>query len=205
MSRKLFLAALAGSMVLSFAAFAQPAKDIGRAPPGSYKLETAHSQVQFSISHMGLTDFHGRFNTLSGTLNLDSNQPERSATTITIQMDSLDTPSPELNSELKGSRVFGAQEFPTATFKSTSIQRTGPNTGKITGDLTLKGVTKPVTLDVTFNGGMRNPIKPVYDVGFTGHTMIKRSDFNLTGMIWSAFVGDDVELTIEAMFEQEKD
>jgi polyisoprenoid-binding protein YceI len=206
MLRILFSAALAGGVLLSGATMAQTAqKEIGRAPTGVYELDAAHSQILFGISHIGLTDYHGRFDKLSGTLNLDASQPEKSATTITIDTGSVDTPSAELNDILKGSSVFATNQFPTATFKSTSVVRTGPDTGKITGQLTIRGVTKPVTLDVVFNGGQTDPLKGIFDVGFSAKTTIKRSDFGLTGMIWGSFVGDEVTLEIEALFGQEKE
>ncbi len=204
--RIFFPATLAACAVFSCGAMAQTAQtDIGRAPNGAYELDLAHSQLLFGISHIGLTSYHGRFDKLSGTLNLDSGQPERSATSITIDTGSVDTPSAELNDILKGSSVFATSQFPTASFKSTSITRTGPTTGKIVGALTIRGVTKPVTLDVVFNGGLVDPLKGVFDVGFTAKATLKRSDFGLTGMIWEPFVGDEVTLVIEALFAQEKE
>lgn len=107
--------------------------------------------------------------------------------------------------DLTSSAVFDAAQFPAATFKSTSIVRTGPTSGKITGNLTIKNVTKPVTLDATFNGGRPNPMNNSYALGFSATATIKRTDFGLTGMVWEPFVSDDVQLTIQAMFQQQKD
>jgi polyisoprenoid-binding protein YceI len=181
-------------------------QDPSHAPTGAYQLETAHSQLLFSVLHIGLTDYYGRFDKLSGTLSFDSHQPEKSSVSITIDMSSIDTPSKELERELTGSSFFDTKQFATANFKSTSITRTGPNTGRIAGDLTLKNVTKPVTLDVTFNGGEKNPMNDAYALGFRGTATIKRSDFGLTGMIWEPFLSnDDVQLIIEAMFQHKKD
>jgi polyisoprenoid-binding protein YceI len=179
--------------------------DVKQAPTGRYALAKSHSQVLFAIRHEGLTNYHGRFDTLSGTLNFDSAQPEKSVVSVTIETGSVDTPSPELNSTLAGKSVFDAQDFPTATFQSTSIVRTGANTGKITGNLTIKNITKPITLDATFNGGRADPMSSAYAIGFSASTSIKRSDFGLTGMVWEPFVGDNVTLTIEAMFQQQKE
>ena len=195
------------ALAFSTAACAQNVNtDVAKAPTGTYQLEQSHSLVIFSIAHMGLTDYYGRFDKLSGTLNFDSGTPEKSATNITIDTTSVDTPSERLNNELKGSGVFVADKFPTATFKSTSIVRTGPNTGKITGDLTIKDVTKPVVLDTVFRAGSPPSFLTGggYALGFHATTTIHRADFGLTGTIWSGFVGDDVNLTIEAMFVQEK-
>ncbi len=186
--------------------FAQSvSKDISRAPNGAYQLETAHSQVLFSVLHLGLTDYYGRFDKVSGMLNLDANQPERSAISVSIDTSSVDTPSSRTADELKGPSVFDVAQFGSAAFRSTSIVRTGPNTGRITGDLTIKNVTRPVMLDVTFNGGEQNPLNDAYAIGFRATASIKRSDFGLTTAPWSSFVSDDVELVIEAMFQHEKD
>lgn len=106
---------------------------------------------------------------------------------------------------MPGRRCSNSAHFPQATFKSTKVERTGANTGRMTGDLTLRGVTKPVTFDVTFNGGLASPMGGAgYDLGFHATTVIKRSDFGLTSMGWSDFVGNDVKLTIEALFVQQK-
>jgi polyisoprenoid-binding protein YceI len=101
--------------------------------------------------------------------------------------------------------VFDATKYPTATFKSTSVTRTGANTGTITGDLTLHGVTKSVTLDATFGGLTTDPFSGADDIGFHATATVKRTDFGLTGMVWESVVGDDVKLTIEAMFQHSKD
>src|SRR6201994_1373680 len=137
-------------LALTGAAWASPSSDVKKAPTGSYSLETRHSLVVFAIPHLGITDYYGRFDKLSGSLNFNAGQPEKSSVNIAIDMSSIDVPSHELVGELMGTGVFNATAFPTATFKSTSVTRTGTNTGTITGNLTLHGVTKPVTLDVTF-------------------------------------------------------
>ena len=186
----------------SFAA--DVSKDPASAPGGTYKLETEHSLVLFSVLHMGLTDYYGRFDKLQGSLSFDGSAPEKSAAVITIDTNSVDTPSARLNDILKDNSVFATTQYPTATFKSSTITRTGPDTGRIEGILTIKGITKPVTLDAVFRGGGPNPVNGNYALGFHATTTIKRSDFDMTGAVWSPFVSDDVTLTIEAMFEQEK-
>jgi len=174
--------------------------DPAKAPSGVYSVNAGHTQVLFSILHLGLTDYFGRFDKVSGTMNYDGNRPERSSVNISVDMTSLDLPSPRLADDVKN--VFGVQQYPAATFKSISIARTGPNTGRMSGLLTIRDVTKPVTLDVTFNGGELNQMGGGYALGFRATGTIKRSDFGLTQMIWSRFVADDVHLIIEAMFDQ---
>jgi polyisoprenoid-binding protein YceI len=179
--------------------------DSKQAPTGRYTVDPRHTQILFSIVHTGTVDYYGRFDRISGTLNYDSQQPEKSKVTITIDMTSVDTPSSTLNTELASPSTFDAAKFPTATFASTSITRTGPTTGKITGNLTLKNITRPVTLDVTFHGGAMNPMSNAYMMGFAATTTIKRTDFGVTGMRWEPMVSDDVKLVIEALFQQQKD
>jgi len=193
-----------GAMIAAPALAQGISKDPSQAPSGAYRLETTHSQLLFAIPHFGLTNYYGRFDRLSGTLNFDSHQPEKSAVSISVETASVDTPSGELNNELKSANVFDAGNFPTVTFKSTSVTRTGPDSGTITGDLTIKGVTKQVTLDAVFGGGAPNPMGDSYALGFHAKATIKRSDFGMTGMMWNSMVGDEVALTIEALFDQEK-
>ncbi len=206
MTRLLVPAVLVLALAIVPPAAAQSvSKNASRAPNGSYQLEPNHSQLLFSVVHLGLTDYYGRFDTLSGTLNFDANQPERSAVSITVDMTSVDTPSTRLSEELKAPTAFNTAQFGTASFKSTAIVRTGPDTGRITGDLTIKNVTRPVTLDATFNGGGLNPMNNSYALGFHATASFKRSDFGLTTMPWSSFVSDDVQLLIEAMFQKPKE
>jgi polyisoprenoid-binding protein YceI len=183
-------------------ASAQVSQNPERSPQGIYQLEERHTQVLFAIRHIELTNFEGRFDKASGSMTFDPRNPQFSTVSVTIDMSSIDTPNTELNGELKS--VFNVAQYPTATFQSTAINLTGPATGKITGNLTLNGVTKPVTLDVTFIGGRDNPMNGNAALGFSATAMIHRADFKLDQMIWSGAVGADVNLTINALFEQKK-
>lgn len=198
---------LAACIVLACAspALAESSQDPKHAPTGTYALETRHSQLLFAIPHLGIADYYGRFDKLSGSLTFNSGAPEKSQVSVTIDMTSVDTPSHELIGELIGQNVFNTSQFPTATFKSTAIEKTGPNSGKITGDLTLHGVTKSVTLDATFGGVTQDPFSGADDLGFQATATIKRTDFGITGMVWEGIVGDDVKLIIEAMFQHKRD
>jgi polyisoprenoid-binding protein YceI len=201
--RNIALAALALALCAIAPASGQTvSKDPARAPAGTYVANEDHTQVLFSILHLGLTEYHGRFDKISGTLTFDAKLPERSAVSITIDAGSLDTTSDKLNNTLK--TIFRVQQFPTAVFKSTSITHTGVDTGRISGMLTIRDVTKPVILDVTFNGGGTPPLSSGYSLGFHATGTIRRSDFGVDQMIWSRFVGDEVNLTIEAQFDQQK-
>ena len=202
--RSIVMACMAFAFAATAAAAQQVSVDPKQAPTGRYTMETAHSQLLFAIVHLGLTNYYGRFDHLSGTLNFNSAEPQKSVVTVAIDMTSIDTPSSKLAGDLAGAAVFDANTFPSASFTSRSITRTGPNSGKITGDLTIKNVTKSVTLDATFTGGRLNPMSDSYALGFHATATIKRSDFQLTSTPWSPFVSDDVNLIIEAMFLQQK-
>ncbi|HVZ90947.1 MAG TPA: YceI family protein [Rhizomicrobium sp.] len=198
------LAASLAYLLLAGPALAQSSQDPKQAPTGAYTLDSRHSQVLFAIPHLGVTDYHGRFDKVTGSLNYNAGAPEKSSTSVIIDMTSIDTPSRELTGELMGPNVFKTADFPTAAFKSTSIVRTGPTSGKITGDLTIRGVTKPVTLDATFGGLTTDPFSGADDIGFRATATIKRADFGLTGMVWEPVVGEEVTLTIEALFQHPK-
>jgi polyisoprenoid-binding protein YceI len=171
-------------------------------PAATYTIDPRHTQIIFSIRHMGLSTFYSRFGHVTGTLAFDPAQPGKSALNAQIDLTNIDTHVPELDKELSTS-FFHADKFPTATFVSTQSVKTGMNTGTVTGNLTIDGVTRPVTLNVTFNGGRNSPmpLQP-YRIGFNATGMIKRSDFGLTHVIWSGLVSDEVSLMIECELEK---
>ena len=203
--RRLISVAALTFLVLATTAIAQVSTDPKQAPAGAYQLETRHTQVLFAIPHFGITNYYGRFDKASGSLNFDPSDPAKSAVSITIDTTSVDMMSQELMNTVQQAAIFDSGHFPQATFKSTSATRTGPNTGTVTGDLTIKNITKPVTFNVTYNGGLKSPMGSAFVIGFHGTATIKRSDFSMTNMIWSPMVGDDVQLIVEAMFTQAKE
>ncbi|HUB85834.1 MAG TPA: YceI family protein [Rhizomicrobium sp.] len=173
------------------------------AKAGTYKIDPNHTQIIFAIRHEGLSTFYGRFSKISGGMNFDPAAPQASVLNVAIDMTGIQTHVDDLDNELRDN-VFDAKKYPTATFVSTGIVKTGDNTGTVTGNLTLNGVTRPVTLDVTFNGGRSAPIPfQPYRIGFDATATIHRADFGLDGMIWSGFVGDDVTLMIESEMEKQ--
>jgi polyisoprenoid-binding protein YceI len=172
------------------------------AKAGTYTIDPDHTQVIFAIRHEGLSTFYGRFSKISGGLTFDPASPQTSALNVTIDMTGIETHVDALDKELRDS-VFNAEKFPTATFVSTGITKTSDNAGTVTGNLTLNGITKPVTLTVTFNGGRNSPIPfQPYRIGFDATGTIHRADFGLDGMVWSGFVGNDVTLMIESEMEK---
>jgi polyisoprenoid-binding protein YceI len=205
MVRLIAAAALAGAFSLPVLApaFAQvPTADTNPAAAhaGSYSVEPGHTRVLFSINHMGFTTYYGNFTGVSGTLKLDPKKPAASSVEVSIPTASVSTTNTVLDGELKAADWFDAAKYPAITFKSTKITPTGHGGAKITGDLTMHGVTKPVVLTAKFNAGGVNPLDHNYTVGFDATTTLKRSAFGVAKYV--PLVGDEVTVTISAAFEQ---
>jgi polyisoprenoid-binding protein YceI len=166
---------------------------------GTYKVESYHTQVGFSLSHFGFTNYSGLFSGATGSLRLDPSNPATSRLDVTIPVQSILTTVPALTDELKGDKWFDATKFPQATFTSTNVTvgRDGETT--ITGNLTLHGVTKPIILHAHLLGAGVNPIDKAYTVGFEASGTIKRSDFGISQYLPA--LGDEVQLSIAGAFE----
>ncbi|MEP2827898.1 YceI family protein [Parvibaculum sp.] len=161
----------------------------------TYQIDTSHTYLGFEINHLGFSTTYGRFSDVSGTINLDEENPEASSVDVKIVPASVYTGHEERDEHLRGEDFFSVEEFPDMSFKSTSIERTGEETGKITGDLTMHGVTKPVTLDTTFTKKGDYPMQEgMKAVGFNATTSLKRSDFGIDKYV--PMVGDEVTITI---------
>ncbi len=191
----LSLAAIAG--MSASAAAPGPAFDSIKA--GTYKVESYHTQVGFSLSHFGFTNYSGLFSSATGSLRLDPTHPDTSKLDVTIPVDSIITTVPKLTDELKGDKWFDVAKFPQATFTSTSVALTSGGEATITGNLTLHGVTKPVVLHAHLVGAGVNPLDKAYTVGFQASGTIKRSDFGVS--LYAPALGDEVELSIAGAFE----
>lgn len=192
--------ACVGGLIVSASAGAQPANTTFAAvQPGAYAIEPVHTRILFSLSHLGTSTWYGDFTHASGSAKIDPAHPGASSVEVSVPVDSVSTTNAALDAELKGADWFDAAKFPTMTFKSRQITATGPNQGQIVGDLTLHGVTRPVTLQVTFHGVGPNPMTHAYTAGFDATGVIKRSDFGVAKYAPS-IVGDDVTLIISAPF-----
>lgn len=165
------------------------------AAPDKYSFDPAHTQILFSVSHLGFSHSHGRFNTFDGSFNFDEKTPETSSVTVAIDTDSVDMGSKEWDDAVKADALLNAKKFPKMTFKSTSVTKTDEKTGTVTGDLTLLGVTKPVTLNVTFNKSGNHPYTKNHLAGFSASATLKRSEFGMAKYLPD--VGDEVTITIE--------
>lgn len=166
--------------------------------PGVYKLDPAHANIIFSVSHLGFSIHYGRFNKISGSLEIDPKAPETARTFISIDTGSVDTNSAELDEKLRARSMFNSEAHPIATFESTSLHITGEKSATINGFLNIKGNRKPVTLNATFIGSGTNPLTGLQTIGFSGEAKILRSDFGMND--WLPLVGDEVTLLLEAEF-----
>jgi polyisoprenoid-binding protein YceI len=185
---------------LALALFSMPA--LAETPAGAttYAIDTSHTYLGFEIDHLGFSTTYGRFTDVSGTITFNEGNPEASSVEVQIVPASLYTGHEERDKHVRGEDFLNVEAFPEMSFKSTAIERTGEKTGKITGDLTLHGVTKPVTLDATFRKMGDYPMQEgVQAIGFDATGSLKRSDFGIETFLPA--VGDEVTLTIslEAM------
>lgn len=162
----------------------------------TYTLDPNHTTVIWKATHFGFSQPHGLFPLVEGTVTLDETAPASSKVNVTIKTANIATGIAKFDEHLKSKDFFDVEKYPTATFKSTKVVPTGDKTAKVTGDLTLLGVTKPVTLDVVFNHKGAHPMTQKQTVGFTATGMIKRSEFGINYALPA--VSDDVPLTIEA-------
>jgi polyisoprenoid-binding protein YceI len=174
----------------------------GAAPDGDYILDPAHTSIIWSVSHVGLSNYTGRFDAVSGALQFDRDNPENSHVGIVVDPASVNTGDAEFDQEIakKGS-YFNAGDFPQIRFVSTGIIKTGENTGDLTGDLSFRGVTLPVTLNVVFNGAGKSIGHKGKTLGFSAQGNLLRSDFGL-GHLISFGIGDEVTLVIETEFNE---
>ena len=171
-------------------------------PSGRYLLDPDHTSVLFKIGHLGYSLYVGRFNSVRATLDYDRDKPGQSELLVTIDPNSIDTGNDKLEATLTGKGYFDVSDNPQAMYAAKSIMIVDERHGVLNGELTLLGVTKPVPLDVVFNGGARNSLTGKYTIGFTATGSLKRSDFGMKTLI--PLVSDEVYLEINVEFEREQ-
>ncbi len=159
----------------------------------TYKIDSAHTYVVFKVNHLGMANNYGRFNDISGKIVFDDKDPSKSSIDIEIQAASIDTANQKRDDHLRGPDFFNAKQFPVIAFKSKSVKKTGTNTFDITGDLTMHGVTKPLSFVFTKTGEGKDPWGNNRAGGEATFT-IKRSDFGMTYSIGPS--GDEVMLLV---------
>ena len=167
---------------------------------GTYAIDPNHSRMGFVARHAMVTKVRGSFDRFEGTAVIDGEDPSRSSVTVSIDAASIDTRNEQRDAHLRSNDFLAMDEFPTLTFVSTAARRTGADTVEITGDLTIRGVTRPVTVPFTFQGAAVDPFGQ-HRVGFEGSATINRQDFGVT---WNAaletggvLVSDKITLEFE--------
>ena len=188
----------------ALAAFALPqtaaAETDFDAPSGEYVTDAGHRYITFSYSHLGFSNPLVRWRDWEGTLDWNAENPEASSVNVVIDVASVDTGVDDFDDHLRGSDFFDVDNHPQITFVSTGVEKTGDNTGRITGDLTIKGNTRPVVLDTTFNKAGFQQRGNLHKIGFSATTQVKRSDFGVDA--FTPFVGDEVDIVIEVEFDR---
>ena len=165
-----------------------------------YHLEKTHVDVLFSVSHLGFTEKHGSFRDLDATLTCDPEQVEACKVEVILRADSIDTAHEARDKDLKGERFLDVAKFPEIRFVSRKVTKSGAKGLRIEGDLTMHGVTRPLTLDATLNKAAPNPFDKRPTLGFSARGVLKRSEFGVSGLL--PMIGDDVTIVIDAEFNR---
>ncbi|OAL78353.1 polyisoprenoid-binding protein [Acinetobacter sp. SFB] len=164
------------------------------AKPVAYQIDPQHSATVFSWSHFGFSTPSANFSDIQGTINVDNEKPANSSVNVNIPVSSINTNVKALDEHIQSAEFFDAAKYPNITFKSTKVQALGKNKYKITGDLTVKGVTKPVVLDAMLNKQAVHPMTKLQTVGFNATTSFNRSAFGISGYVPN--VGDKITVNI---------
>ncbi len=170
-------------------------------------LDPYHTQVEFAAKHLGMMKVRGNFLEVAASGSIDPKHPEASSVDVTIQTASIRTHHPQRDNDLRSSNFLEVDKYPTMHFKSTKIEQAGPDTYTMTGDLTIKGNTLPVTLQVVKYGEFNDPNMMGHRIGYSATTKINRKDFGLTFNVlldgkW--LVSDEIEIFIEGELVEQK-
>lgn len=167
----------------------------------AWQLDVAHTEIQFKVRHMMVSWVRGSFDTFSGTVNLDENNPENTTVEVKIDAAGINTRQADRDAHLRSPDFLDAEKHPYITFRSTRVLRTGQNTAKLVGDLTIRDITHEVTLDVNYAGQAPSPFGPFVTAGFSAEAKISRKEWGLT---WNAgietggvLVGDEIIISVE--------
>ena len=167
----------------------------------AWEIDQAHSTIEFSAKHLMVTTVKGRFNTFSGKIDLDEPNPANSVVDVTIDTNSVATGDERRDGHLRSPDFFDVAQYPTITFKSSRVELTGEDTARVYGDLTIKGVSQPVTLEVTREGETKN-MRGERLMGFSVRTSINRKDWGLNWNValetGGVLVGDKITISIDA-------
>ncbi len=168
----------------------------------AFQIDKAHSGIDFTVRHMMISKVRGRFDSFDGTINLDPASPEKTTVDVTIDAASISTRDAQRDGHLKSADFLDVENHPSLHFVSTRVERTGDSTAKLHGDLTIRGVTKPVVLDVEYAGSSKSPWGTT-NYGFEATTKINRKDWDLT---WNfaletgvVIVSYDIDIHVEVV------
>jgi polyisoprenoid-binding protein YceI len=179
---------------LSFGLAVALASSVTLAAPVDYKIDPTHTATVFSWNHFGFSTPSANFSDIQGVIKVDNAKPANSSVNVTIPLSSVNTNVPAVDKEFQAEAWFNAAKYPNITFKSTKVETKDKKHFKITGDLTVKGVTKPVVLDAVLNKQGEHPMAKVPAIGFNATTSFKRSDFGLGNYVPN--VGDKITVNI---------
>jgi polyisoprenoid-binding protein YceI len=170
------------------------------AAPETYTFDKGHTEVRFCWNHLGISRQCAHFTSFDGELVYDEANPGKSTLSVTFKTGSIETLVPVFNEHMKGEKLFDAAKFPEITFKSAKFEKISDKAGKVTGDLTIKGVTKPVTLDVSLNFMGPHPVKKTPWIGVAAATTVKRTDYGVS--LYAPAVSDDITIEIQTEMGQ---
>jgi len=200
MYRKFALILACSALFVSCDRLLAPETSIQKLRAGQYTLDKDHATLMFKINHLGFSTYIGRFNEFDANLDFDPENVADASLEVIVNTSSIDVNNPAFSEDLRGSAWFNVEAFPQAVFRTTSLLESNEGSFVFAGDLTLLGVTQPVTLNVDFHGGGRNFLTRKYTLGFSGGVNFKRSAFGLDNLV-SFGVGDDIELEIHVEFQ----
>ncbi len=194
----MFLSQLAGCTALLTPGVTEGTVNLRK---GSYRIDPDHASVVFKVNHMGLSTFVGRFNHFDATLDFDPKQLEASRLEAAVETASLDVNNVELEDTLRESDWFDCDTYPQAFFRTTAVEPVDDSRVRYSGELTLRGVTAPLVLEVEYRGGAFNMLTGYYTIGFRATATLRRSAFGMDKYIPMA--GDEVALEIDAEFQRQ--
>ncbi len=174
---------------------------------GNWQLDPYHTQVEFSAKHLGMMTVRGHFAEVSSTSDIDPDRPESASVQVTIVTASIRTNNETRDNDVRSANFLDTEQFPEITFTSTSVRPAGPDRYTLTGDLTIKGITHPVSLEVTKYGEFNDPMMG-HRIAYSAHTQIDRTDFGLTfNMVLDGrfVVSNEIQIMIEGELVEQKE
>ncbi|HYS31241.1 MAG TPA: YceI family protein [Streptosporangiaceae bacterium] len=174
---------------------------------GNWQLDPYHTQVEFSAKHLGMMTVRGHFAEVASTADIDPDRPESAAVQVTIAAASIRTNHEARDNDLRSPNFLDTERFPLITFASTAVQPAGPERYTLTGDLTIKGITRPVSLEVTKYGEFNDPMMG-HRIAYSAHTQINRTEFGLTfNMVLDGrfVVSNEIQIMIEGELVEQKE